>query len=135
MKLESTHEITVSTCSHPHSEAGKKPVLGAAFAGLRVVGDGVAPTRTKLGLFGLLLHGGCSWQDIVQCQARKLQTKSNVFKTVLVIGTVFQKHLRKGWVDACGSLVASSSLIPVKTIGRWLTALFILFKTCTFVVS
>lgn len=48
-------------------------MLGAASAGPRVVGvgDGMAPTGTKLGLFGLLLHGGCCWQDMVQCQARR----------------------------------------------------------------
>jgi len=48
----------------------------------------------------LLLAG----HGAVPGQEGKLQTKCNVFKTVLSVESGFQKHLRKGWVGVCGSL-------------------------------
>lgn len=59
-----THGITASTCPHPHTgweKASSQSSLCRA--------DGVALPGTKFGIFGLLLCGGCSWQDVVQCQA------------------------------------------------------------------
>lgn len=62
-----THGKTASTCPHPHTGWEK------ASAQSRDEGeaDGVAPAGIKFGLFGFLLGAGCSWQDRVQCQARR----------------------------------------------------------------